>query len=523
MQKEKKIKAAELWQTSYDWLILCGNKIHKTSWKEDITTHPDYPALTSLADLLENGGMAYKALQVDASHIQELRYPLLAHIKKPGQEFMHVIPDIDAWDEQIDITQHWSGIVFFTEGKGLWKSEQNERDQRESIKKRGRAIAFVLLGMACFVISILLLPDLPINIFGFFSLSGLTISLFALGTELGFQSQIVKQVCGTVSKNGCEDVLTSKYAKGIGGVTPSDAAILYFSTQYIAYLAGSYYLVLLPGLMILSLGGIAIAAWSVVTQALIIKKWCALCLAIVTVLVAQALIALRLPASPIPFSSIFAFALILAIFSMALFSIKEVLKQNVRNKVKLAELKKWKLDAGLFMAQWKQGQEVDSSIWQDDLILGHPDAPVQITVACNPYCGPCAKAHKKLETLLDQHINKVKVQIRFTFSLDNQMDRRISAAKAILQKAHTLKDNTQLRDMLTDWFNWMDDNRWSEKWKPDPAVEVDQNLIQHNFWIKENHITSTPTFFINGKKMPGRYSLDDLMPLIPQLEGQMLD
>jgi hypothetical protein len=103
----------ELWQTVHQWIGLCGNKVSKNYLKEEITTHPDYPTLISVADLLDSGGMKYKALRADASYIHEFNYPLLAHIQQPGLEYMHIVPNAAAWDDQIDITQHWSGIVLF--------------------------------------------------------------------------------------------------------------------------------------------------------------------------------------------------------------------------------------------------------------------------------------------------------------------------------------------------------------------------------------------------------------------------
>jgi glutaredoxin len=41
---------------------------------------------------------------------------------------------------------------------------------------------------------------------------------------------------------------------------------------------------------------------------------------------------------------------------------------------------------------------------------------------------------------------------------------------------------------------------------------------KHERWNKETGITHTPTFFINGKKLPGRYDIKDIEKMIPQLE-----
>ena len=45
--------------------------------------------------------------------------------------------------------------------------------------------------------------------------------------------------------------------------------------------------------------------------------------------------------------------------------IKSLLKLNHINGQKLAELKKWKMDAGLFLSQWENEQTVDTTIWEN--------------------------------------------------------------------------------------------------------------------------------------------------------------
>ena len=47
----------ELWQTVYDWLLATGNKVIKTYCRQEITSHPDYPALTAVTHFLDDGAM----------------------------------------------------------------------------------------------------------------------------------------------------------------------------------------------------------------------------------------------------------------------------------------------------------------------------------------------------------------------------------------------------------------------------------------------------------------------------------
>jgi len=518
---EKTNTNPELWQLTQNWLMLLGNTISAKFCREEITTHPDYPALTAVTDFLEAGNMQYNAVQADASYIHEFNYPLLAHISQPGQQYLHIIPNVTEWDRQKEITQYWSGIVVFPAKDAVWQNEQNNTYLNEAFKSKIFTALLITVALGLFIASSIHQLNITTTVFGLLSLFGLVTSIFLLGTELGYQSQLVKQVCGTVSNGGCEKVLKSKYAKGFFGITPADTSVLYFGAQFIFYLLSPYFVGFLNILFSLAFAGIAIAAWSIYTQAIKLKEWCALCLGIVAVLVLQTGIAIitmnftfehLLLIQPMLF-----FALMLLILAITLLPVKTLIKENKTNQQQLAELKKWKTDAALFITQWKQEQMADTTVWKNDLLIGNPVAPVLITVACNPYCGPCARAHVQLDELLYRFKGKIKVQIRLLCNLNEGKNKKTIAVKGILQWAASCQNNIELQQMLTDWFAWMDYEKWFDKWKPDNNTEINERLVEHGQWIAANAIQFTPTFFINGRRMPGRYSLEDIGALIPQL------
>ena len=155
------------------------------------------------------------------------------------------------------------------------------------------------------------------------------------------------------------------------------------------------------------------------------------------------------------------------------------------------------------------------------MVIGNSAAPILITVACNPYCGPCAKAHLQLDELMKNYKDGVKVQIRLLYNAENENDKLSIAVRTILQKALSCQNNKVLEEMLSDWFVWMDLEKWNAKWQVDNNIDVKARLKEHNNWITENKITATPTFFINGKKLPGRYHLKDIEILLPQLLGKL--
>jgi uncharacterized membrane protein len=535
LSKKLENTSKELSAIALQWLTATGIKTNAAYTKEAITTHPDYPAMTAVTDFLESGGMEYDAVQADASYIHEFNYPLLAHIKQPGNEYLHLVNDASVWDKEKSITENWSGIALYGVKGATWHNEENEAAEKATQKNKYIAAAFIIAGLALFIgsVFILLRDDIFLkdvisnSIFGLLSLAGLAISIAALGTELGYQSKLVKQVCGTVGNGGCEKVLGSKFAKGFAGITPADASVLYFAAQFILYLIGCFYSPILTGIITLAFAGIAVAAWSIYTQAIKLKEWCALCLCIVAVLLGQIAIATYFQfnnalTSIIPNSQLLipfiAFAITTLILTIIYLPIKQLIKTNSKNKQELAFFKKWKTDASLFMAQWEKEPSCDNTIWENDLLIGNVDAPIRITVACNPYCSPCAKAHKQLDELIERYPNKISIQIRLLCSAKDAEDKLTIAVKAILQEASVIKNNNDLKIMLSDWFEWMDFEKWNTKWKANNEIDVTNILVKHEVWNKETGITHTPTLFINGRQLPNRYNTNDIEKMIPQLQ-----
>jgi uncharacterized membrane protein/thiol-disulfide isomerase/thioredoxin len=519
-------KPNDLPTTALQWLAATGIHTNAAYTKEAITTHPDYPAMTALTDFLESGGMEYDAVQADASYIHEFNYPLLAHIKQPGNEYLHLINNTTDWDAQKETTQHWSGIALYAAKNATWQNDENDAAQKAAQKNKYIAAAFIIAGLALYVASVYYYTNFIVNIFGLLSLACLAISIAALGTELGYQSKLVKQVCGTVGNGGCEKVLQSRFAKGIAGITPADASVLYFAAQFILYLVGSLYNPVLSGIITIALASIAVAVWSIYTQAVKLKEWCALCLAIVAVLLGQATIAFvqfsNEPTSITPNSqllyTITQFLITSLLLTLTYLPIKQLIKKLSSNKQELASFKKWKTDASLFVAQWQNEPTCDNTIWENDLLIGNPQAPIRITVACNPYCGPCAKAHTELDKLVEKYGDKVSVQVRLLFLLADEKNKLTIAAKAILQQAKKITNEKELKQMLTDWFEWMDYEKWSVKWKNSTGFDVKDEIGKHDTWINETNITHTPTLFINGKKIPSRFNIKDIEKMIPQLQ-----
>lgn len=520
------------WLTVYEWLKKCGVRLDKNYCKEEITTHPDYPALLSTVDFLSLGNLDFHAVRAKKSDINLFNYPLLAHIinpvspeiKQPGLQYMQLISTVEDWDKQVESTQYWSGVTLFPGKTPKWHHEEQEKKWKSVIRNK-LVISILTITAAILVVSTSFRhSDIVRTLFGLSSLVGLFLSIVTLSVELGIQNQLVKQFCGAISSSGCDGVLKSHYAKGVLGITPADVSILYFAVQFGLFLTSGWSQTLYVLLANLTLGGLVVSMLSIYTQAVKIKQWCSLCLAIVATLIVQFLFALKtvsITSRDLPWN-IGLYFLTTLIITLIYILIKQLLITNYTNRIKAAELRKWKMDAELFEIQHqREPHSIDPILWTNDLILGNSKAPLLITVACNPYCTPCAKTHQELITMLEKFPDKIAIAIRFLTPPKLGKDATSKVVSAILQASLEFKDNDQLSNCLADWFEMMDFEKWSAKWKPNLNFDVSSRLLQHNEWIKSSKIEFTPTLFLNGKKIPGHYNINDLDRIIPQLAANI--
>ena len=129
---------------------------------------------------------------------------------------------------------------------------------------------------------------------------------------------------------------------------------------------------------------------------------------------------------------------------------------------------------------------------------------------CNPYCGPCAKAHPVLDEIIHKNKN-VKLKLIFTASNDKD-DKRGIAAKHLLtinEKHNALKT----QQSLDEWYlaDDKDYEVFASKYPMNGELKQQEKQIDEmKDWCKEAEITFTPTIFINGHRLPEKYNIEEL-------------
>lgn len=477
-------------------------------------SHPDYPFLVALTDSLDEMGVEYAAVVADKDHLHELSYPVLAYINtKERSDFVQVSKPERFLEN--GFADQWEGIcLYIKKGATVCNAEHDKWFGRERRSDKLQAwsltaIMVVLVGAIAFHFTLigLLLQGL--------SIAGAIICGLIVLHSMGKGNAVTEQLCDANGVNGCDKVLHSKVAKW-RGVGLDDAGLIYFIGLSLFIAAVSFNSTQFPAALSLLtvMAGIAllVSLGSIVYQWKIVKSWCRMCLVVSGVLWLQALVVYINQPNYFAFSFFHVGVLVISL------SIPAIVWMNTKPLVlRIDELSqkeinglKFKRDPEVFLTLLLRQRKVNTAFWEHEIVLGNPDAPLQLMVACNPYCWPCANAHKQLEELLKLYPTKICIGIRFTIRTTNVSDRKLVAASSIASAF--IGGN---RNAVDEWFLQMDLEAFDQLHSKGADEYLVKSVLQrHEDWAKEAMISHTPTVFMNSYELPKQYRINDLQSMI---------
>jgi uncharacterized membrane protein len=532
---------------TYHWLGLYNIHLTPASLKKAMHSHPDYPSVAALTDTLDNYKIENAALRLDPEQLPEVPTPFLAHVRiNYAEDFVlvekltadavsFIDPDGKPLTKPIaEFTEMWQKVIVLMEpGAGSGDPEDAEFRKKQAAKQQKLGLLAAALG----IISLLSILASPFSITHvitiLLSLLGIGISSLILLHEFGEDNALTHKLCNTDNNTGCDAVLKSKGSKIFGWLGLEDAAIVYFTGTFIAAvlagITGSLGSVL-PVLAIVSAAVMPVTLYSLYYQKFVVKKWCRMCLITVGVLwlsfiaLLPQLFAINATLFNLPVIALLVFAF--AVPTLAWMYFKPLLVKEQGLDKKTLEYLKLKRNTDIYWSLWQRQRGVDVFPWANDLVMGNPKGALQIMTACNPYCGPCAQSHKQLDSLLARFGDRMGITVRFTVAPDNKEDKKTEAVRHILQVAKGA-DPKKLQQILDDWFEHMDYEKFAAKWPVSVAHDVEDLLRKHEAWCKSAEIQFTPTIFVNGRENSKLYTAADLEivagGLIGTLEEEMAE
>lgn len=496
--------------------------------KKLLRSHPDYPSLLSISDVLQRLGVYHVAHRVNREELNDVPYPFLLPLDKGRGDTLLIRNEMDLKKYEPYMDQ-WGGVVLQAKPTDKTKDKTNNelRSWELNIRKslivlivcNGIFLSFSLFSSFSFLVLFLMI----------IAIAGGMIGYFLMAKELGITYKVIDDFCNTGKNTNCDKVLKSDV--GLMGIRFSDAVVVYFLFQIITLAFAQANPVLLQILKWLSICTWPVILFSLYYQYFVAKTWCRLCLVVVGILILQSVgFMYSLYAGDIlsvSFStslpSIIKSGLLFIVIGAFILMIKNALQRSNKLILEGTEGNMVKHSGSVFTELLLQQKKLNIVPFDKEVILGNPGAPVKITMVSNLYCNPCKERHEVVDELAAMYPDKVCVALRF-----------VESGKDVAENIHSLHsivgywleniynkpgESASMAGLLHDWFAIWDLEKFTKKYPNPPTNKEEVNkIVERQYkWVEEVAVTSTPTFFVNGYQLPKEYSINDMLAMVPSL------
>lgn len=512
--------------------------ITETTIKDEIVQHPNYPSLLSISDALSAFKVDNISLKTTTENFENFPTPFIVQIngEKKQYSLFGIVNNVSSrntlnWfnpekkkNENISIENFnklFTGYIMLAE-----TSEHSREFNFEYISKEERLKKFwngtiaLLIPLLFTIISIISIVNYGISksilpiIFGVITIIGAITGILLLLYEINQLNPTLQKICSSGHKTNCSAILDSKGAQ-IWGLSWSTIGFTYFGGILISMLISG-----ISNQQVLS-----VAAWlnimvlpyilySIYYQWKIVKQWCPLCLVVQLMLILQFITAImghfHHSFIEIEYPTLIQFIIsFVIVFIFTELSIP-ALKHSEDGKYYKNEFSRLKNNMDVFNTLLSKQKQISTPVEGLGLTLGNPEAPIKLIKVCNPFCGPCAKAHPIIDDLISNNPD-IHLRIIFTASeLDG--DERKFPAKHLIWIYKNM-NSTSLKQALDDWYLAKNKDFINFKKIYPITSESYENMTEIKAmydWYKKENIEFTPTFFINGFQLPQQYNASDI-------------
>lgn len=514
----------------------------KRSLTQTLVQNPFYPSLYSLKTTLEQFHIPNDAFEVTADQLENLDAPFVTYLTDTeyGKDSVLVTEIRSSTVSFIggnnkthtiskdEFLERWEKIVLFAEAADESGEPEFLKKQRIERQQTTKQVALytclgILVGLVFY--RFFSLMETPLNgaiILGLKS-AGMFIMLLLIIHETNRNNSLVKNICSLSKKTNCDAVLNSKAASWLG-ISFTEIGLFYFSaTGLFLLFADLSFEARLAWLMLANCAAVPFVVFSVYYQWKVVKQWCLLCLATQCVLLSEFVFfifsVLRKQSFFPPdthFSTILAIGTCLLVPVTVWYLLKPLLKTAKSSPVFENEYKR-QLHNPAVLKALLTAEPLAPAGWENmGILIGNPAAENTILKVCNPYCSPCSKSHFHLQELVKRNGN-INVRVIFNVidaSVSNVTNSTIKHLLAIAAK----HDPDLTEKALHDWYSDATKNNaaFAQKYPVSiTELETQSNaLLKTEPWCKEAKIQYTPTYFLNGKRLPEHYDVNVLKQVL---------
>lgn len=516
----------ELHKIAYNFLISAGVEVSRGYLKERLKSHPDYPALNSLTDILDELQINSHAISLkQKNRWKEINLPFLAHvISDNGKTDLELINTHNSIESEEIFFKKWTGIVLYITNNKIIHEEHDQRLRRE---KTQRGIIFWVVFLTYLLLTTYQIVFFNQIVFIHFILCslGLAISIVIIAHGMGLKTDFANVFC-KVEESGCNKVLNSKLGRFAGDYGLGDVSSIYFCS-HLLFISFSIHFDKAQNLFLLSIiqtFALIFTPVSIFYQ-LQLRSWCKLCFFIISIVWIQTINLYRnyfeeelsFPEISLELYILFGISFALSTFWLVIKPLKMQEKEIIYQRIRI---RKWRQDPSWFNALLPLHKQIDDTTWQKEIYYGNSSGILQILIVSDPYCSHCAIAHRELGKIVQKHPKDIGVRIRFTLKTFEPTDGKYQAVFSIYNAYESLVWNGESKksaseyrkQIIDDWYQ----NQNLEIWNLTYGTEVEDKdeinrLIRKSVsWSRKMEVKQTPAFFVNGYEMPNPHTFKDL-------------
>lgn len=366
-------------------------------------------------------------------------------------------------------------------------------------------LAYVFILSACYIINGSILAKGFASLL-FLDILGIGVCYLLVRKQLRLNTPLGDKICSALGQRGCDSVLNSPSSTILGIIKLSEIGLGYF-------LGDTILLSILPFIgtvpYLFTILCLPFTFWSIGYQALVVKRWCPLCLCVLLILWVKSSIIMIYSmlnglesVGPWGISS---GILLLTVMIVHCVSKKEEYRSiAVDNMLRLNTLKS---DEDVFHTVLHKQPYYEVSDKDSTIVFGNKDSNICITVLTNPHCNPCARMHRSIQRLL---ISAPNIKVRYIFT---SFYESLKESDRYLVGLYFYEGQERAKDYYDNWFEHARHDfqaMIAEKDYSTLSDAIDEELTHHYSWKTRMKIHGTPTVLLNGYKLPDFYLVDDL-------------
>lgn len=508
-------------------------KVNDFTVNEALQNHPDWPSILCISDALNKWNIPNATAKIDKNNIDELPVPFLAY-NDNTQSPLSLITDVNGATVQLlendfekkvtkskeEFLKQWNGIYLIAEPNEQSGEKDHDIKQKEAFFKSLLPAGLIALVLFIFFYSYFAAKTiaaeyrLAVFFYLIILICGLVVSVALLWYEIDKSNPFLHKFCTVIKKGNCNAILTGKHSKVFSWLSWSEVGFFYFAGALLVMLFSGFANQSLALVTLFNLAALVYPFYSIYYQLQVAKQWCVLCLSVQTLLVLSTVnisffkLWNTIPEISVAFSMLSFILYLLPVFFW--FVLKPYILKLQEAKNTKREFLRIKFNSEIFNALLKKQKRVHISPQGLGITIGNPTATNELIKVCNPYCSPCAKAHPKIEALLEE-IPDLKARVIFT--TPNKEGHPALKITSHLLAIAAQENESKTKLALVDWYNKEEKSYeiFATKYPMNGELQEQGAKVEAmSKWCTEMRIFYTPTIFINGYQLPEAYNINDL-------------